>query len=264
MDAFTPPPPKRHHLLKMLGLASLAGITLWGVSSLSKPTKPPAPNPDPMPAPPSDQPLEQLAGYQLQEWVTAGAKLTDDLQTVVLLHERDSSQDTVRKIVADFEGKARFVAPLGRYVSEGGNSFIDPQAQTGLAALQDEGESLLALMVALRAARSPNRRVILVGLGNSTLLALSTALFNAFAVRDGIGVGGSFEPELVPLSGGDSRIFLLAQATSPQLDKTTQAFKVAAERGFGAQLEVGDFDLPLSPALIQAYLFPLLTKLLNA
>lgn len=265
MEAAPPPAPApRHRLLKALGLFGLAGVVVWGVSGFAKPSAKPAPQPDPEPAPPKDKPLEKLAGYQLLEWVTEGAKLTDDLQTVVVLHELNSSPELVRKIMADWPGKARFIAPTGRYVGEGGFNFVDPQAQTGLAALRDEGESLLKLMSALRAFRSPQRRLIVAGLGNSTVLALSTSLYGSFAVREGLGVGGYFEPELVPLLGGDSAIRLLAQATSPQLDKTTAAFKLASERGFTAQLDTGDFDVPLSPSLIQEYLYPLLTKLVTA
>lgn len=268
MEAAPPPAPApRHRLLKALGLFGLAGAVVWGVSGFaksSKPTPQPDPSPEPSPEPAKDKPLEKMAGYQLMEWVSEGAKLTDDLQTVVVLHELNSSPELVRKIMADWPGKARFVAPTGRYVGEGGYNFVDPQAKTGLAALRDEGESLLKLMSALRAFRSTQRRLIVVGLGNSTVLALSTALYGAFAVREGLGVGGFFEPELVPLLGGDSAIRLLAQATSPQLDKTKAAFKLASERGFTAELDTGDFDVPLSPSLIQEYLYPLLTKLVTA
>lgn len=264
METLQSPPPRRSRFFKLLGTIAVAGGAVWGLSNLMGP-KPVTPGPkvEPEPEPAKDKPLVKVAGYTLEEWVTPDAKLTDDLPIVVVLHEQGSTLEHVRKMLADYNGgKARFIAPSGRYFVEPGFGFVDPDAKTGVAALRDEGDSLIKLVVGLRALRSPQRRVIVVGLGGSTVLALSLALYAGFAVRDALGVGGSFEPELVPLLGGDSAIRMLAQETSPALDTTIKAFQLASSRGFATQLDTGDFDLPLIPSDLQAWLFPLLAKLL--
>lgn len=265
----SPPPRRGNRLFKIVAGALAVGAAAFGLSQIASaaPTQNDNKNGQDKPPPadwPKDKPLEKLAGFQVREWLTGGAKITDDLQVVVVLHDQNSSPEEVEKLLGDYPGKARFVAPTGRYAQEGGFTFLSPQAVDGAAVLADEGLALTQLVQAIRQVRSPQRRVIVVGLGVSTLLALAMALYAGFAVRAGVGVGGWYQPALVPAVGGDTSVFLLTQASGPHEAETQEAMKLATARGFKVEVEVGDFDLPLSPDFTKKYLQPILEKIVPA
>lgn len=201
-----------------------------------------------------------LGGWEFAEWTTGGAAADAELPTIVVLHDENSGDADVRAIFDGLDLSARILVPLGKVGSGQKRSYVDPD-KAAAPDVQKAAVDLQGFLFDVLKRRRVTGRLVVVSLGTiSGTMALALGFFAALAVRQVYALGGLYEPAYVAQAPqAQVRMRLLFQSTLSKLaqDLTTEAFKLAASRGFdNVQMQVGDFDLPVTRALAQSWLWP--------
>lgn len=210
-----------------------------------------------------DKPADdgKLGGWEFAEWTMGGAAADAELPTIVVLHDEGSGDADVRAIFDGLDLSARILVPLGKNGSAQKRNYVaDPDKATA-PDVQKAAVDLQAFLFDVLKKRRVTGRLVVVSLGTiAGTMAISLGFFAGLAVRQVYALGGLYEPAYVAQAPqAQVRIRLLFQSTLSKLaqDLTTESFKLAASRGFdNVQIQVGDFDLPVTRALAQSWLWP--------
>lgn len=187
----------------------------------------------------------KVGGYEVVTMLTGGAKETDVLPLLILLHQDLSTAEAALPLLAGYDKPLRVVVPLGTYVKDGKRAYVDPAL--GIIdrrkALQQTAIGLQDFIVTAQATWPSTGRVFVVGLGSSGAMAVNLGMFAPPLVRQAFGIGGVFEAEWVPLahtwqnetyklSWGDSIGFdKLAEETAQARDIFYQVWPIDTDLG---------------------------------
>jgi phospholipase/carboxylesterase len=194
------------------------------------------------PASPGTNP--EAAGFRYLERYTGGARASDTLPLVVVLHGRGGRPELVAHLLQDFEGRARVILPCGPEVHEDGFAWY-PDAD-GFAEGSRRTAARLATMIEEIARSRPTAgKPIVMGFSQGAILSYTLAVLHPNLVRAAFPVAGMLPkplwPAEWPAGTPKPQIHALHGAADPVLSIDTDRATVAHLRGIGLPIELTEY-----------------------
>ena len=147
------------------------------------------------PAPAGASP--ETAGFRFLERHTGGARASDTLPLIVVLHGRGGRPEAVAESLGEFEGKARLILPYGPETRKDGFEWY-PEAEGFAEGSRRTAERMAALIEEIMKSRPTAGKPIVMGFSQGAMVAYTLAVLHPRLVRAAFPMSGMLPKPIWP------------------------------------------------------------------
>jgi phospholipase/carboxylesterase len=151
-------------------------------------------------APPADSAFTEAAGVRFLERITGGARVSDPLPLVVVMHGFGGSPENVARLLADYEGRARVILPYGLHPLPTGFSWFVVAHDKPAFDLdaKSAADRVAAMIVEIVKRRPTVGKAVVTGFSQGGMMSYTLAATHPELVGTALPVSGLLAPGLCP------------------------------------------------------------------